>query len=269
VFTNKTIIAASLLLHSIIGDGQGRWEAYQGNYDGGIGSVLVNMSLKHEADFSKYPLLLVTGPNCIKCDTSGLPAKEEFEKLDKILDQSEIVISSKTAYLNAGVFTYNNHRLGYYYIKDSIGVRNVLKKMYHDKYPGYKYVIDISADKEGKAYKEFLYPNDTIYEHILNLKVITRLLDADDKLDKPRPVTHWLYFETSADRNSFIPHAKMKGYTIQYLGKTGAGIHPYELRIQHTTAVKADIIVPIIIELRNEAKKYNGDYDGWETTVAK
>jgi hypothetical protein len=245
------------------------WEAYLARYEKGVGSTLVNMSLKEDASIKEYPYLLKAGVKLLNCSVEGLPLKKEFDVLYAISDKIKSKIDSSKKNKQAGTFSYQCARNDYYYISDTDHIRSALETVFKTYFPNYEYTIDIKADPGWDAYLTFLYPNEETMEYIENEKVIMHLTKEGDDLSKSRPVDHWLYFKTQADRESFLKYALQEKYKIEskeYIEKRP--LH-YQLHLSRTDKVDIVSISSITIKLRRKAKELNGAYDGWETFVIK
>jgi hypothetical protein len=101
-----------------------------------------------------------------------------------------------------------------------------------------------------------------------NQKVVVKLMEAGDKLDKERQVDHWLYFPNAKSRDSFIVYVQAKGFKIESKEMTD-GAKPFQLHISRVDKVDLPSVSKLTLELRREARKYDADYDGWETFVVR
>jgi hypothetical protein len=247
--------------------GDDHWEVYIAQYEKGPGSTLVNMSIKSEAPHKNYRYLISTGVRFVDCIQDGFPSKQEFEKLYALSDSVKKVFAS-LQHIMAGTFTYQCERKDYYYTNDTSGVREKLFALYKNRFPGYQPIINIREDATWEAYLTFLYPNEETMEFIQNTKVVLKLSEAGDKLDKERLVDHWLYFPNAKSRESFIAFAKTKGFNVESK-EMRDGLRPFQLRINKVHKVDLPFISEVTLALRREAVKYGGEYDGWETHVVK
>lgn len=237
-------------------------------YDDGPGSTTVNMSLKKKPAFAKHPFLLITGVQFSACK-DGFPNNGEFEKLYAVSDSVQQLV--KGAGLNpvhAGSFTQNCERLDYLYITDTAGLRQKLTALYKKRFSNYKPSIQFRSDKDWEAYHRFLYPSETIMDYISNSKVVFKLQEAGDKLDKPRPVDHFLYFKTESDRQAFIAIVSREKFSVAGKEKV-KGVHPFQLHLIKVEKAELGSICKTTLYLKNIAEKYNGAYDGWESVVVK
>jgi len=263
-------ILTALLFNSHISfSQQDNWDVYLAQYEKGVGSTVLNMSLKQQAPIKQFPFSLKTGVKLLKCTAEGLPTKEEFDMLYKISDKMKAIVDSVTKNKIAGTFSYQCERLDYYYVADTNNLRQLLEAAYKTNFPQYTYSIKIVPDQNWEAYLTFLYPNEETLEYMSNEKVIMNLQKAGDGLVAPRQVDHWLYFKTEADRNQFITYAVKEKFKIESQKILKEVPLQYQLQISRTDKVDIESISTITIALRKKAKELNGDYDGWETFVVK
>ena len=246
-----------------------RWDTYMAQFGDKPGSVLVNMGYKDAAPDNKYPFLVITGPKSENCNKQNLPDKEEIDKLEEILDATNNFITGVTAKMLVGTFTYNCERLNYYYVKDTVGIRNAIMRLYKRNYSNYRYVINMKADRAWSTYLTFLYPNDETLTWMDNDKIITKMLQDGDDLVKQRDINFDLYFKTDTGRKAFTDFVYNKGYKPDTTKASNNHNYPYELIVSKFGHVKMESINNMTQELKSELKKYNSFYNSWEAPVPK
>ena len=243
------------------------WDTYMAKFDNKPGSVLVDMGYKDMAPDSRYPYLVVTGPKAQDCNKQKLPGNEEIDRMEEILDATTNFITGVTAKVLVGTFTYNCERLNYYYVKDTIGVRYAIMRMYNRNYANYEYAINMKADREWSVYRTFLYPNEETQNWMENDKIIAKMLQQGDSLTRPRDINFELYFKTDTGRLSFVDIAMGKGYKTDTTQISKSANVPYELILTKHTYVKMDDINEMTQELKKELKRYNSIYVGWNAPL--
>jgi hypothetical protein len=253
----------------IISAQKDNWDVYLAQYEKGPGSVVLDMDIIHLAPFKDLPYILITGVSIKKCNKDGFPEQNEFQKLYQISDSINRVVNHLVKTKFVGTFTYQCERNDYIYVNDTVGLRNKLEEAYRKYFPEYKPYINLRIDKNWIAYKEFLYPNETTFEYMSNQKVINQLLSAGDNLSQSRQVDHWLYFPTKNDRDSFSIYAEKQFFKIEDKNYLKDEKMPFQLKISRKDKVDIESISTITLQLRKEATKDHGDYDGWETMVIK
>ena len=247
----------------------GDWDTYMAKFGDKPGSVLVDLSLISAAPDKKFPYLVITGPHAEKCNAEGLPDKDEIDRMEAILDATDNFITGVTAKVLTGTFTYKCERRNYYYVKDTVGIRNALTRMYNRSYPNYDYSINIKKDPEWRTYLTFLYPDEKIKNWMDNDKIIAKMLLQGDSLTAKRDSNFDLYFRSDTDRNSFVAFAKSKGYRADQLLKSESQAAPYELIISKYDMVNMDSMLALTADIKQEMKKYRGFYNGWSAPLKK
>jgi uncharacterized protein (TIGR01619 family) len=263
------LIALFLFFTTTLSAQEAQWETYMGQYEKGPGSTIVDMSVKIIAPVKELSFLLVTGISFEKCTADGLPETDAFSLLYRVSDAVKPIVDAAFKNVFAGTFTYQCERLDYYYINDTVGIREKLNRLYADSFPSAKFYTNIKTDKIWQAYLDFLYPNAVSLEFILNEKLLRKLKETGDQLDKERPVDHWIYFANETDQQCFIPYIIKQRFKIVSKEKTAAADQPFKLHIVRTDKVDLSTISAITIDLKRVAMRCNGVYDRWETEAVK
>jgi hypothetical protein len=264
----KKNLILSLILFVLIdlsANGQAEnWDTYMSKFGDKPGSVLVDMGLINNAPDKKYPFLVITGPRAQSCDKKGIPAKEEISSLEDILAATGNFLTGVTAEVLAGTFTYNCERLNYYYVKDTLNIRNAIMRLYNRTYPNYSYAINIKYDPAWTIYRTFLYPSEETRNWMENTKIITGMVEKGDSLRNKRQISFDLYFRTDSFRRAFAGFAHAKGYKTEKEIMAKSPSAPYEIIISKFDYVKTGIIDSLTSDLKKAVKQYNGFYNGWE-----
>lgn len=153
------------------------------------------------------------------------------------------------------------------YIQDTSELRRNVEKTYKTFFPEYSYSISIRTDNEWSAYKDFLYPNDLTLEYMGNQSVVDKLIEQGDNLKKSRQVDHYLYFYTRKESQAFAEYAKTLSFNIEGIERIKNDKMPFQVHMSRSDYVDIESITKITFQLRADAKKYNGVYDGWETYI--
>jgi len=251
-------------------NGSERWESYLARYaDNKPGSTTVRMDLADKTPIPSYDYVLITGVTYKSEREDGFPQGETFEFLRMVGDDLIKLLDAHGDNLLVGSFMSNFERLEYFYLKSDIGIEQKLEEFYTTKYPDYKFYINIKEDKKWTYYREFLYPNEEIQNYLADQNVIRNLQKAGDKLTKKRRVEHWVYFTKKSEMESFKLEVIEQGFKVQFAGKIEDASTPYELKFWRIDKVDIESIYPITSSLRKLALAFNGDYDGWETSVER
>ncbi|RBL93330.1 DUF695 domain-containing protein [Chitinophaga flava] len=245
------------------------WETYTAQYDDGVGSTIVNMSLLADAPIVQYPFLVKISVKINRCNQDGFPMENEWDGLYLMSDKLKAVFAVHGPFKAVGTFTIQCWRTDYYYVKDTVALRQALTAAAKKYQPTRECMIETRSDPKWNSYLKFLYPNEETFEYIKNQKVVIPLSQNGDKLTKPRQVDHWLYFKTEAGRNRFISYAQQQRYKIEDKKLSARSDFPYQLHLSRVDNVDLPTISKITLQLRRKVKEYDGTYDGWETFVIK
>lgn len=245
------------------------WDVYMAQYEKGVGSTMINMSAKSYAPHKKFPFILITGVTFKGCDSIGMPTMEQFPVLYTISDSVRSLLNKTVDNIMVATFTHQCERLDYYYVSDSLGLSKRMVQMYSKYFKDHIPYFNIREDKLWQGYLNFLYPNDETFEFIKNQKVVLKLVESGDKLEQPRQIDHWIYFTTEPDRNCYIDYATNLGFKTESAEKTTDQMRPFKLQISRIDKVDVVSISKLTLEMRKEAIKCKGVYDGWETFVIK
>ena len=139
---------------------------------------------------------------------------------------------------------------------------------------GYTYQVECSEDKHWNFFLKGLYPNIYEKQTIYNREILSACQENEDQVDVPRPIEHWLYFDTEQDMLNAIEKAAALGFTV-YSSKK---VVPEEGK-----EVQEDLGYCLILSKENTPIDIDGDtwdlidialdthggYDGWETILVK
>jgi Family of unknown function (DUF695)/Regulator of ribonuclease activity B len=229
------------------------------------GSIMVDMGMADRAPDRRMPFLVVTGPKAHKCNAKGIPDIDEFPMLEDILSTATNFLTGVTARQLVGTFTHKCERLNYYYVKDTMGVRTALTRMYTRDYKDYDYIITIRRDPEWETYRTFLYPDEDARNWMENNKIITAMIKHGDSLNTPRNINFSFYFNTDTARQAFATYAKEKGYTVKTTDALAMGnASSYLLVATKFDQVRNNTIDAMSAELKKQALIHRATYNLWE-----
>lgn len=247
-----------------------RWGTYIASYeDDNPGSTTLRMDLINVAPLENLNYVLITGITYKTPRKDGFPEEDVLSTLHKMGEELVELVEKETASIWVGSFTYNKERLEYIYLKEPEGIKEKIENYYKANFPNDEYYINIKEDKEWKSYRDFLYPNEETLNYMTVESVLSNLEEAGDNLTKKRRVDHWLYFSSESERNKCKEELLKQKFTIEPLSMDKETSLPFKLQVWRIDHVDINSIYPIISELRKIAKEFNGEYDGWETSVEK
>jgi regulator of RNase E activity RraB len=263
-----TILALNFISEKLLAQ-EDNWDVYLAMYEKGPGSTIINLSAKSLAPDSSHPFVLITGVTFNQCKPDGLPDKEAFDDLYRLEDEITRLLDQYGSNIHVGMFTYQCERLLYFYVKDTIELGNQLSALFAKEFAAYKPYTNIREDKTWDAYQNFLYPNEETLDYMSNSKLVNQLIEAGDNPEKIRQIDHWAYFPSERSRKCFENKILEKGFKIEKKSLGSNEKMPFELQFNREDMVILSEISRITRELKIDAEKCKGDYDGWETFVVK
>ena len=161
----------SFILVSFQLSAQENWDTYITQYDNRPGSIMLNMSLKKSAPDSTVPFLFAAGVRFKDCTDKGLPTPIELQRLNIISDSVIAIVKRSIKNKLAGTFTFQCVRRDYFFVKDTVGLRDKVTAQIRKNFPGYAPTFHIKRDAEWDAYLNFLYPNDSTLKYMKRVEI--------------------------------------------------------------------------------------------------
>ena len=136
-------------------------------------------------------------------------------------------------------------------------------RKYYNLFFGVLFGVSSCQQKETKDFE-----NKKQAQINTNLKVINSLRNEGDNLIVSRDVFHWIYFKNKNEENNYLKEVKKQRFVLVSSNKIDDKF-PYQLQIKRIDKVDESSVNEYVIYLWEKALEYNGDYDGWETSVEK
>ena len=139
---------------------------------------------------------------------------------------------------------------------------------------GYTYQVESSEDKSWNFFLKGLYPNIYEKQTIYNREILYACQENEDQVEVPRPIEHWLYFDTEQDMLNAIEKAAALGFTVYSSKKVVPEEGKEEQEDLGYCLIRSKENTPINIDgdtwdLIDIALDTHGGYDGWETILVK
>lgn len=244
------------------------WELYIKTIDGHLASVLVNAGISVELPSEdKYYVgfikLKMKAPN-----DKGLISEDEEAQLSFIEDKIEMESLRYRIGSYVGKIVSNGEMTFIYYLKHNFEWPDAVKAAMKE-FSDYDYEYGSKMDSDWEIYHKLLFPTPIEWQIIQNHKVCDHLKTQGDSLHLNRAIEHKAYFETGEQRDAFITQIESEGFSVKHLidptEKTpmmGVSFYrqdkPFYYDIDSLTLHLIDLTV-----------RFNGAYDGWETSVVK
>ena len=200
---------------------------------------------------------------------SGFPDEKEINLANKLQDQLIRALEKPGQGIFVGSSTSLGKKTFFFYLNDSRDPERIAGQVLAG-FKSRKVEHELRKDPQWAIYFNLLFPTDKELAEIRNERVLQGLQDAGDRLNRPRPIDHWIYFPAAAQRDSFLQEARAEGFEpVSMDVRPEAGEYPYSLHIIREDSIHIPYIHSLTWGLRQKAEKYNGNYDGWETVVVR
>jgi uncharacterized protein (TIGR01619 family) len=241
------------------------WKPYLCNVNGKIASIFVNLGLRESAPMASKPWLLWTWVYFLTPRPDGLSDSKEAPTLYQIEDAVNLSVSTACRAIPCGRITTEGRREFYFYGETKDGFRHAVQAALKG-FDGYKCDLGDQEDPQWNQYFDVLYPSDEDLQRIANMDLLDVLEQKGDVLTVAREVQHWMYFHSESSRDLFRDAAVAVGYRIVSESIT-EGDSPLGIVVARTHSIEQASIDSTVIELLHLSKRFDGEYDGWETPV--
>ena len=247
------------------------WNVYRSWLDDDPAVFRLNLALDEVAPIEGFPYCVRITIELKNPDENGFSTNER-PQIYAIEDQILRPLQSDKDILVA-VLTVQGEVTWYFYSQAPEALQERLSATW-DTSMGYTYQVECSEDKQWNFFLKGLYPNIYEKQTIYNREILSACQENEDQVEVPRPIEHWLYFDTEQDMLSAIEKAAALGFTVYSSEK----VVPEEGK-----EVQEDLGYCLILSKENTPIDIDGDtwdlidialdthggYDGWETILVK
>ena len=195
----------------------------------------------------------------------GLPADDENDALTRLEDElaAEFV---KLGGLYVGRISVDGARHFYAYVDATAAqVDAVAAKL--TVTAGYPASATVSNDPSKSTYWHTLYPTKDDWRLIQDLKVIEKLQEEGDPLDKERRIDHLAYFDDTQGADSFKSWLEEEGFDVDWVSDPEDEDDLFGISFSHACRPMLGEVTHHTHRLFNKAEELGGRYNGWGTTV--
>ena len=247
------------------------WNVYRSWLDDDPAVFRLNLALDEVAPIEGFSYCVRITIELKNPDENGFSTNER-PAIYAIEDQILRPLQSDKDILVA-VLTMQGEVTWYFYSQAPEALQERLSATW-DTSMGYTYQVECSEDKQWNFFLKGLYPNIYEKQTIYNREILSACQENEDQVEVPRPIEHWLYFDTEQDMLSAIEKAAALGFTVYSSEK----VVPEEGK-----EVQEDLGYCLILSKENTPIDIDGDtwdlidialdthggYDGWETILVK
>lgn len=237
------------------------WDSYLCRVNGELASI--RLDLDQQTDPSRLSLLWVW-IDMLMPRPDGLSSREEADTLWKIEDALTRELTEKLDARFVGRITVERRREFYFYTPNALLDASVISDAL-SLFPEYRFDWETKPDPDWSQYHTVLFPSEEDFEKIKNRKVFDVLKTHGDRLDHPREIRHWVYFQTEIDRENFIHDVIPLGFVVNYKSEDQTEEPPWGVCLVRIDF--PDALDEVVVELLRFAAANSGEYDGWESPV--
>lgn len=244
------------------------WTSYLSHFTHYPVIIALDMGLATVAPVAGFDQYLTISIPMLKPLVNGFPNEKElglFWEMERFIVQ-EVEGAADAIYAGRTTTQGKKHLIFFLYDPSKIAV--AMAKVSR-KYATYAIQSRVEVDPEWDIYFDLLYPNLAETNHLLNRRMVNRLVRQGDDLTQVRWVDHWVYFKTVEGRAAFMKTVEGQGFEVEALStKSGEHHYPYLVRTSKQHPVDLKTVNIISATIRTWATTHGGDYDGWETAVS-
>lgn len=243
------------------------WQSYSCFIEGHPTLIEVDSEIGEEAPLKKYTKFISLEVFLKKPDENGLACEAEISELEKL--KEKLLEKIEKAGVFVGTNTAQDSKDFLFYATENNTLAEQLSKFMKEYQKGYEFKVDEETDTNWERYFGTLYPSEEDWQSIVNKEVIRQLAEHGDALTESREIDHWIYFVEQKDQSRFVKKAKEQGYQVRknLTAEKERDGFPFGVQLYRDDIPSYEVIDKIVFELYELAEKYNGDYDGWETSV--
>jgi len=227
--------------------------------------ISVDLAGAGVAPLQGKPYLIEVAVALQSADADGFPESQEWEVLEAIED---VLVKSFEAGLEALFVgkTLNCGRRGFYfYTGETLLVAQMMDEL-QQQFSSHAIVYQVKEDPAWSIYFDYLYPDEESMLRIRNNRLLQQLEEQGDQSYIPRKINYLLYFQDRADRAAAAKVVQGHGFVVED-GSTGA--FPYRLCLAKISKADEETIYADTELLRQLARQYQGELDGWKTQVIR
>lgn len=248
------------------------WNVYRSWLDDDPAVFRLNLALDKVAPIEDFSYCVRITVELKNPDERGFSTDEERPTIYAIEDKILRPLESDKDILVA-VLTVRGEVTWYFYSQAPEHLQERLSASWDSEF-GYSYQVECSEDKQWNFFLKGLYPNIYEKQTIYNREILSACEKHGDQVEVPRPIEHWLYFDTEQDMLNAIEKAAALGFTVIDSEKVEVEEEAKDLEDLGYRLILSKENTPVQIDgdtwdLIDIALDTHGNYDGWETILVK
>ncbi len=260
---NVKLLLILLITVNISAYSQTDWVNYLIKKEKGFMAVTIDLDFNNYKP--NYKNLLIVGTDYKNYYKNGFPNEKGLAKLYAYSDTTAMIIDRYTKNQIVGIITYHGTAFDIFYVKDTIQIRENLKKGLEKNFSNSSSYIYLKKDKNWRYYFDNLFPENVDNNLLANHQYLFDLLAQGDNLSGLRKINHWVSFKNTKKRLKFINQIKPLDFVIDSIQFKKERKVPYALVVSRKDSVNPKSINQVTQLLQLLIEKHNGIYAGWGT----
>lgn len=241
-----------------------KWEVYFTTMDGYVTSIRVDVGAKADKKFASLVHTYLLRVGYTEMYENGLPLMESLQKLNAVEDWIDQKAAKEPIYL-VGAITQNGSRDFIFQSERQLDWNQLVDKILQG---GPEIILQRGAvlDDNGVYYNSFLYPSKYDFNWIENAKVCRALAEGGEVFRTPRVIDYFAYFSNEDDAKSYADELGQSQYAFtvkEIKGLDGS----YSVAFTNNDVPEQEHITAVTNSLLDLAEQFNGQFDGWGTTI--
>jgi hypothetical protein len=151
----------------------------------------------------------------------------------------------------------------YFYTRNSKGLNQQVAQILKER--SYIFETHIVKDTKWDFHHKNLTPSELELCHIQSDKIIFMLQEEGDTLEIPRDVEHYLSFDTATQKQRFLEHLDLEGFSFK--DEISGDEFENGIALVKKHAVTRKSVAQEVQTLFDAVKKEHGYYEGWSTLL--
>ncbi len=249
---------------------------------------------KHQESWGGFPSEFEDAPALITCDLGwadegpdprrgmlirvrvAVPEPDEEEGLGPFLesitpfdDAINAELQKKLNAVTVGTILTSQWRYWCFYASRSDGAQDIVARA-ATKVKGVTPEVIIEDDPEWEFFGEVLFPDEAQQRYMADESVVSQLMDNGDESDVPRTIEHLAIFADAKSRDKFVAWCKQNGFDVTNTSKDyDEEFEGFLVEFTHVGPALTDDIFEKTSLACEGVDQFEGDYDGWQTTIVK
>lgn len=244
------------------------WEAYMKPIEGHPSMVSFNAGASDGLPDPELGYVGFVKVHLKSANTDGLISVEEEDDISFIEDRLEMESLRYRIGKYIGRIITQGEVNFIYYLKYEFEWEDAVKTaMKHSE--NYTFEFGSRMDMEWEVYQKLLFPTSKEWQIIQNHHACDQLKKAGDNLRIERAIEHKIFFEDPESRKGFVKFLTEEGFKVQNELEPTENFHLYGLQFYRVDTPYYYDIDALTLSLIEQGQKYEGQYDGWETSLVK